>query len=612
MTFAIQYIRARQSTASGRLLAPVISTFHRGLPGPMSNAHRQSALVALVAALLPFASSIGAQQRATPLDSATLASLSWRNIGPADMGGRIADIVGIPSPSKTFYVASVAGGMWKTTNAGTTFRPVFGDQRVISMGALAIAPSDTNQVWAGTGEPNSRNSISPGAGIYKSNDGGMTWNSWASRRRSRSGASSCTPPTRIGVRRRARPRVGFEPGARAVQDHGRRQNLAADQVRQRQGRLRRCRDGSARSRTSCMRRAMSACVARTSSRAADRVPRCGRAPMPAKRGRKSRAADFPETMKGRISVAISRSNPTRCTHSSKRARARTGSVPHPRSDPQGEGATRSLTGCIAPRRRQDVEAANDDDTRPFYYSQVRVDPKNPRSRVLVVDADQVSHDGGKTTRNTTQQRARRPPRDVDRSERPGAYRRRRRRRRGADVGQGGNFDSMNKLPIGQYYKVTLRLWPCRTTSAAARRTTARGAARAGERGGTITNSYWYTIHGGDGFYTAQDPTNPNIVYGESQGGNNRRLRTSRRASGSNFAKPSGSRSTSSGKIRWPSSAAIRLKPETKEMAKSDSPGCARSRSRTRSISTLRFNWNSPYLHFAAQSRGDLFRRRTAC
>ena len=91
------------------------------------------------------------------------------------MGGRIADIVGIPSPSKTFYVAAAGGGIWKTTNAGTTFRPVFDHERVISMGALAIAPSDTNQVWAGTGEQNTRNSISPGGGIYKSTDGGMTW-----------------------------------------------------------------------------------------------------------------------------------------------------------------------------------------------------------------------------------------------------------------------------------------------------------------------------------------------------------------------------------------------------------------------------------------------------
>ncbi|HMA01296.1 MAG TPA: hypothetical protein VKP02_02955, partial [Gemmatimonadaceae bacterium] len=141
----------------------------------MMNAHRPIALATLATGLLIAAPTLPAQKRATPLDSATLASFTWRNIGPANMGGRIADIVGIPSPSKTFYVASVAGGIWKTTNAGTTFRPLFGDQHVISMGSLAIAPSDTNQVWAGTGEQNTRNSISPGGGIYKSTDGGMTW-----------------------------------------------------------------------------------------------------------------------------------------------------------------------------------------------------------------------------------------------------------------------------------------------------------------------------------------------------------------------------------------------------------------------------------------------------
>ncbi|HEY7860325.1 MAG TPA: glycosyl hydrolase, partial [Gemmatimonadaceae bacterium] len=141
----------------------------------MITAHRPIALVALAAGFLLAAPSIRAQQRATPLDSATLASFAWRNIGPADMGGRVADIAGIPGPSKTFYVAAAAGGIWKTTNAGTTFRPVFDNERVISMGALAIAPSDTQQVWAGTGEQNTRNSISPGGGIYKSIDGGKTW-----------------------------------------------------------------------------------------------------------------------------------------------------------------------------------------------------------------------------------------------------------------------------------------------------------------------------------------------------------------------------------------------------------------------------------------------------
>ena len=128
-----------------------------------------------IAALVGGAVLLAGAAQAQTLDSTSVTGFRWRQIGPANMGGRIADIVGIPSPSKTFYVATVAGGVWKTTNAGTTFRPVFDTARVISMGALAIAPSDTNTVWAGTGEQNTRNSISPGGGIYKSTDGGKTW-----------------------------------------------------------------------------------------------------------------------------------------------------------------------------------------------------------------------------------------------------------------------------------------------------------------------------------------------------------------------------------------------------------------------------------------------------
>ena len=109
------------------------------------------------------------------LDSTLLAGFRWRNIGPANMGGRVSSVTGIPSPSKTFFVAAAAGGIWKTTNAGTTFRPVFDNYPCVSMGEVAIAPSDTTQVWAGTGEEDSRNTISPGCGIFKSTDGGLTW-----------------------------------------------------------------------------------------------------------------------------------------------------------------------------------------------------------------------------------------------------------------------------------------------------------------------------------------------------------------------------------------------------------------------------------------------------
>src|SRR5574341_1755725 len=144
-----------------------------GASSPMRR-HRHRSVTLLACALLPCAVSASAQSPFT-LDSATLAGFRWRAVGPANMSGRITDIEGIPGPSRTFFVAAASGGIWKTTNAGTTFRPVFDDQRVISMGDLAIAPSDTMIVWAGTGEEDSRNSISPGGGVYKSTDGGLTW-----------------------------------------------------------------------------------------------------------------------------------------------------------------------------------------------------------------------------------------------------------------------------------------------------------------------------------------------------------------------------------------------------------------------------------------------------
>src|SRR5678816_2119179 len=108
----------------------------------------------LVAAVLSLSSAVAAQAPAPvkpfELDSTTIAGFRWRNVGPANTMGRISDVTGIPSPSKTFFAAAAGGGIWKSTNNGVTWRPVFDNQRVISMGMLAIAPSDTTQVWAGT------------------------------------------------------------------------------------------------------------------------------------------------------------------------------------------------------------------------------------------------------------------------------------------------------------------------------------------------------------------------------------------------------------------------------------------------------------------------------
>jgi photosystem II stability/assembly factor-like uncharacterized protein len=102
-----------------------------------------------------------------------LGALRYRYIGP--VGNRLTSVAGIPSQPNIYYVGAASGGVWKTTDGGTHWDPIFDDQIVSSIGSLAIAPSDPNIVWAGTGEPWIRSHISVGQGIYKSNDAGKTW-----------------------------------------------------------------------------------------------------------------------------------------------------------------------------------------------------------------------------------------------------------------------------------------------------------------------------------------------------------------------------------------------------------------------------------------------------
>ncbi|MEM6631082.1 MAG: hypothetical protein AAF694_15480 [Bacteroidota bacterium] len=101
--------------------------------------------------------------------------LEWRAIGPANMGGRVTDIDGIPGDPSTFYISGADGGVFKTTNGGTTFESLFTKQRAYSVGALTIAPSDHNVIWLGSGEGDPRNSVGYGNGVYRSIDGGQSW-----------------------------------------------------------------------------------------------------------------------------------------------------------------------------------------------------------------------------------------------------------------------------------------------------------------------------------------------------------------------------------------------------------------------------------------------------
>ena len=122
------------------------------------------ALCGMVGAVVPAI----AQQAAPPTDPNLYSAMRWRSIGPY-RAGRVAAVVGVPGDPTTYYIGMPGGGIWKTTNAGEVWKPIFNDAHVASVGALAVAPSNANIIYAGTGEQTAGN------GVYKSTDAGATW-----------------------------------------------------------------------------------------------------------------------------------------------------------------------------------------------------------------------------------------------------------------------------------------------------------------------------------------------------------------------------------------------------------------------------------------------------
>ncbi len=135
-------------------------------------------MISFVALLLGF-QSVHAQkskkETKQPLDEIKINGLKWRSIGPSLTSGRISDVAVNPNNPFEYYVAASAGGVWKTSNSGIDFKPIFDDQGSYSIGCITIDPNNTNVIWVGTGENNNQRSVSYGDGIYKSIDGGSSW-----------------------------------------------------------------------------------------------------------------------------------------------------------------------------------------------------------------------------------------------------------------------------------------------------------------------------------------------------------------------------------------------------------------------------------------------------
>ena len=182
-----------------------------------------------LAALALVHSSIALQ---SGLDSSQLSAIQARAIGPAGMSGRVAAIEALRSDPRVIYVGAATGGLWKTEDEALTWEPLFDDQDVASIGAIAVHPLYEDIVWVGTGEGNPRNSSSVGKGLFRSLDGGATWTHLGLRaHREDPPRAPASDRPRRRVDRGARNDVGRKPRARRLQDDRRWRDVRARAVR---------------------------------------------------------------------------------------------------------------------------------------------------------------------------------------------------------------------------------------------------------------------------------------------------------------------------------------------------------------------------------------------
>ncbi len=443
-------------------------------------------------------------------NSDILKHIKWREIGPANFGGRISDIEAVPENPKIIFVASASGGIFKSVNNGVTWQPVFDEEGTsLSIGDIAIAPSDPNIIWAGTGEPNNRQSSSWGDGVYKSIDGGETWRYMGLKETHHIGRIVIHPQNLDIVYVAALGHLwGTNPerGLYRTKDGGKtwekilfinKDTGAVDVAIERNGRVLYAAAYQRRRRAwgfvggglhSGLYRSMDG---------GDTWEKLSKG--------------LPEGDTGRIGIDISKSHPN---------------IVYAIVQNKDGGVFRSED------RGQTWTRVSESNPRPSYYSQIRIDPLNPNKVWMLGSRLSVSIDGGKTF-SVAAVEIRRSDRDKKAAENVhvdhhalwidpkdpdhlllgndgGFY---------ISYDGSKNWDFIDNLPIAQYYAIGVDnrepywiyggtqdngTWgiPSRTYSS-----------RLGIRNSDVVN-----IANGDGFYVALDPQDHTAIYAETQNG----------------------------------------------------------------------------------------------
>ena len=461
----------------------------------------------------------GPQNTRVALTPPMLKGLSARAIGPAIMGGRISDIALDPENPWTFYVAAAHGGLMKTTDNGASFSSVTEKESFVSTGAVAVAPSNAKVVWLGTGEANDRNSSGWGTGVYRSTDAGATW-------------------TRAGLERtRAIARIAVhphDPDTAYVAAVGDLWSPTADRG------LYKTTDGGKTWKAVLQAAGADADkvgagdvaidpanpeVVYTALYARRRTPWSFVAGPDATGGRDAggifRSTDGGATWKkltsglpsstGRIGLSVHAKNAKIVYAIVQSADAGTSNIDDVTS--RKGGVFRSDDGGDTWTRQSNLNP------RPFYFSQIRVDPQDDRKVYVLGFALHVSEDGGRTWREDRFKNVhsdchalaidpRRPERVLLGTD-GGVY---------ASYDRGAHWQHHATMAVGEFYRIAVdNSSPYRICGGLQDNLNWLGPSATNTKDG-IVNQDWINIQGGDGFYCAFDPSDRNLVYAESQSG----------------------------------------------------------------------------------------------
>jgi photosystem II stability/assembly factor-like uncharacterized protein len=469
------------------------------------------AFAAALPALAQTPQPAGPQSATVKVDAETISGLGARNVGSAQMSGRIAAIDAVQEGARlTVYIGSASGGVWKSVNGGTTFKPVFDKQPVQSIGAVTIDPKNPKVLWVGTGEAWTRNSVSVGDGVYKSTDGGDNWTNVGLRDSERIAKILVDPSSTDTVYVCSPGKLwsdSDERGLYKTTDGGKTWTKILK---------------GANASTGCSMISMDESNPKTIyagmwdfRRRGWTFRSGGESPdVPSMSGLfkstdggatwteldATSAKGLPAKPWGRVAVAVAPSKPNVVYASVEAVSPKDGLY---RSDDGGK------TWAALDRSQNMI-------WRPFYFANLIVDPKD-ENKIYKPDLSLiVSNDGGKSFSNISGG-AHGDFHDVwiDPANTDHLI-------VGDDGGVWYSYDSGNRwwkaqnLPVSQFYHVSLDMdTPYHVYGGLQDNSSWVGDS---QYPGGITNSRWENMFGGDGFWMFTDPSDPDYIYAESQGG----------------------------------------------------------------------------------------------